>query len=268
MLFKKSQLGWRLLVSSLKVVRQHKKWLILPLVGSGFFFSIILAIAGLAWALRTGMVDYHRFSASQLAWGYLVLLLLLWFGNIVSAYFNAAAMVCLCAYDHGLEISLRKGLRAAAKRLVTIFYWTVAHFIFAIKVPERFKPLLSELNWRSASFLIPPLIVNEPAGFASTLRRSSQLMRASAGKYPQMNFTYSWFSFFLRLLCLIPITVGLTIHTLPWMITGAAITFILLLALVVALKTILVVILQAIYEWVAHHKVLRGFCVEDISTAI
>lgn len=76
MLFKKSQLGWRLLCSSLKVFRQHKKWLVLPFIGSGLFFSITSAIVALGWALRTGIIDYNRLTSAQIGWGYLVILLL------------------------------------------------------------------------------------------------------------------------------------------------------------------------------------------------
>lgn len=165
-------------------------------------------------------------------------------------------------------MSLGEGLRRAASRIPIIFYWMVAHFLFAFTVPERFKPWLCGLRWRQACLLIPPLLINEPMGFVPTLQRSSQLMRTFAGKHPQSNFTYTWFSLLLRLLSMIPVSLGFKINTFSAIITGAAITFVLLLIVSIIFKAAIMVILQALYDWIAKGKVFRGFNAEDISIAI
>ncbi len=174
MLFKKSQLGWHLLCQSLAVLQEWKKLWVFSLIGRGFFFLILTSITVLAWTLRMGKIDYQSLSTKQIAWGYVIVLLALWIGNIVSAYFNAALTACLIQVENHQKISLRQGLRSALSQFWIIFSWIVAHFtlgpvimIFRSKLEEypRINQLLSGRNWGFAAFLVPPLIIHERLDF-------------------------------------------------------------------------------------------------------
>src|ERR1700722_7131291 len=106
MLFKKSKLGWRLLSQARKIFKDEKKLWLLPLIGRGFFFLILLAISLLVWEIRSGGW-YPKLTLKDFLLIYLIVLIALWIGNIVSAYFNAALVFCLKDYQQQQPISLK-----------------------------------------------------------------------------------------------------------------------------------------------------------------
>jgi Family of unknown function (DUF6159) len=277
MLFKKSKHGWRLLRQSLAVFRKYKKLLLFPLIGRGFFFLIIVAITGMVWAIRSGLIDYNRLSTADIGWMYLIVILALWFGNLVSAYCNAALTVCLIQCDQNQPISLTQGFRTAARRWLIIFEFILAYFTVGFWVNlfrSQFSPtgrinqLLSGLSWGMAIFLMPTLIINEPAGFTKTLQRSSQLMFDFASPNPQLNFSYMWFSLLTRFIGLLPLLIAAEFHSLAVHIVGMVVTFFLLLGIVVLFNAAFVSILQALYQYIAHRRTLPSFQTSDLETAI
>jgi len=270
MVFKKSQLGWRLLRSSITVFWKHKKLLIFPLIGRGIFFMILLAITTLVWMVNTGIINYNRLSTREIVWIYVIVLAVLWIGNIVSAFFNAALTACLRQEQQGQEIRLSAGFGEAGRRFWTIFCWIIAHFTFGIFImifrsqldeSGRINRLLSGLPWRTASFLVTPLIVNQPAGFIPTLQRSSRLMREYAGKNPRINYGYGWLSLSLRILSFVPMAVTSS----P---IGIVLTCILLLMVMVLFNGTAIAILQGLYQFIAHGQTIPHFRTKDLTAAI
>lgn len=277
MLFKKSQLGWRLMRQSLAILFRHKKLLIFPLIGRGFFFTIIVIMSALVWIIRSGKIDYNSLTTKQVLWGYFFLILALWIGNIVSAYFNAALSFCLFQYEKNQKISLVEGLRVAGQHFWNIFNWILAHFIlgsitaiFGKKLSETgfINRLFSGLNWRFASFFIPQMIIFEPGGFWQVLQRSSQLMRNFAGKYPQINYSYIWYSLFLRFFSMLPMTIGLQLGTRVWITSGITVTITLMLIIVVMVNAVFVTVHYAHYEYAANNKTIQHFRTPDLAAAI
>lgn len=277
MLFKKSQHGWRLMGQSLKVMQAQKKLWIFPLIGRGFFFAIIVATTLMVWALRAGKIDYQALSSAQVLWGYIVLLLLLWFANGFSAFFNAAFIACLIQKENGATVSVRKGLQVATSRLSTIGIWILAHFtlgiflmIFRSKFTQsgRVNQLLSGLNWAFATYLLLPVIINERTDFLQSLQRSSQLMHDFAGANPKVNYSFTGVSLILRLLCLIPLFTGEVINQSVWIIAGIVITGLLLLSVMMIFNAVYVLIPQGLYQYMAHGKITHDFKADDLATAI
>ncbi|GEM_PF-5366171 len=277
MLFKKSQRGNRLLRQSFSVLWEQKKMLIFSLAGKGFFYLILISMTTFVWMVQTDKIDYNQFSSNQIWIGYGLLLLILGIGNIIVAYFNAAFTHCLLQYEQGQEISLCQAMNNANRRFWAITYWILFHFTFGLFInffPDKLKEkakinqLLSGLSWPYASFLIPPLLINEPMSFISTLKRSGELILNFAGKKPIINFSFFWINIFLRLLCFIPILISWLINQPLWTETGTVLTFFLLLIVSVLFNGISVVFLQAIYQYIAQGKTFPHFQTQDLATSL
>lgn len=277
MLFKKSQHGWRLLKQGTALLAEQKKIWILPLIGRGFFFLLLVALSLVTWSIRSGMVDYRSLSGKEIFWGYVIILLILWMGNLVSAYYNAAFTACLLQLERGEKMSLWAGMRAADRRFWTILSWIVMHFTFGFVVTafrnkltqvEQINRWLCGLRWPFACFLFQPLIINEPAGFFKTLQRSSELISQSVGKNPSVNFSYMLLSLMMRLVSTLPVVIGFHLHQPLWIAIGGTLSFMLLLGVVTFFNGISVTILYAYYQFLAHGKTVRHFQTQDIATIL
>ena len=121
MLFKKSQLGLRLMQQSLKVFQEQKKLLILPLIGRSFFFLVLCATSFLVWTIRIGKIDYQQLSTREILIGYAILLLAFFLANILSTYFNTVLVFSLNQYDRGEKPQFK--FAEAAQRLKAIVLW-------------------------------------------------------------------------------------------------------------------------------------------------
>lgn len=277
MLFKKSQHGWRLLRQSMALLAEQKKIWILSLIGRGFFLLLITALSVLVAFIRSGVIDYRTLSEREILWGYVVMLAVLWLGNIAISYFNAALTATLVKIENSEPVSLSAALKVADWRFGTIFSWIIAHFtfggvvaVFRSKLSEskRINYLLSGLSWPFASYLFPPLIITEPAGFFSTLRRSSELISQPFGQNPRLNYSNAFLSLSLRIVAMVPLTIGLHLQRPIWIILGAVISFLMILVISVVFNAASVAILYAFYEFLAHDKTIRHFKTQDIATLL
>lgn len=270
MLFKKSQHGWRLMRSGWNYFQQRKKLLVLPAVGRGIFFLIVSALGLLVWAMRTGKIDYNHWPTGKLISVYVVMFVALWLANIVSMYWNAALTASLRTEE-------QDGIRTAGRCFPVIFNYIIVHFAFGVanlifrkKIKESpwVNRLLSGLNWVYATFLFPTVLVNEPAGLQATLQRSSSLMKNFAGKNPRINYSFFWVGLGCRFLAFIPSIIGYQINKPTWIVAGVTLTYLLLLAIAIIFNALHTVILQALYEYIAHGKTMRHFQTNDLATAI
>ncbi len=278
MLFKKSQLAFRLMRSGWKYFQQRKKLLVLPVVGRGIFFLIISGLGLLVWAIRTGKVNYNHWPTGKIIAVYAGMFVALWLANIVSMYWNAALTACLRAEEEGnTTFSIRDGLRTAGQCFPVIFNYIIVHFVFGVanlifhkKIKESpwVNRLLSGLNWAFATLLLPTVLVNEPAGLQATLQRSSSLMKNFAGKNPRINYSFFWVGSGCRFLAFIPSIIGYQINKPAGIIAGVTLTYLLLLATAIVFNALHTVIFQALYEYIAHGKTIRHFQTNDLSRVI
>jgi hypothetical protein len=275
MVFKKTQHGWRLLRSSAAVLRERGQLLILAFLARIFFFSVILLIAVTVWLVRTGKIDYQQITSAQIWMGYGIIIILLWIGNIISAYFNAALLAGVLVAPS--QLSLKSVIATANRRFWVILLWILIHFSFGIfvtffrkKIAEnrRVNQLLSGLSWTFATFLLPPLLIDQPVGFKQSLQHSSQLMRDFAGDQPKINYSFTWISLISRGVSFIPLLVGLQTNNSLWIIISLIITILLLLSITVMQNALFNILNQALYQYIANKKTLPHFHTIDLATAI
>jgi hypothetical protein len=145
--------------------------------------------------------------------------------------------------------------------LVTLFHQKLIQI-------KKFNELLSGLSWAYATFFMLPLIIHEPAGFLTTLQRSSYLMRTYAGDKPKINYRYGFFSYPLRLLGLLPVIIG-SHYAKPFSIAlGIALTLLLTLTTMVIFNIFFIGIVEALYQLIAHNKIICQYRKKDLEAAL
>lgn len=273
MLFSKTQHGWRLMRQSLKAFKSQKKLLILPLMGRSFIFLTILACLLLIWSIRTGMLDYNKFSVEEILWGYVIIFSAFFLANVLSFYFNTALTFCLIQYEQNQTPAIMQNLSLSLRRIWAIFCWLAMHFTFgllAMLAPQKFKKnrMLSGLKWSSATLLVPALIVNEPNPLFKNIKRSSQLIKTHCGEKPKINYSQALIFIIARTLALVPAIIAYSTRDKFWIILGITVTAILIFIVMVLQNAVSVVLSQGLYEYLAHKKTVLHFKAEDLSTAI
>ena len=277
MLFKKSQHGWRLIQQSMAVFAEQKKIWLLSLASRVFFLMLITALSVLLALIRWGIIDYRTLSQKEILWGYVVVIIVLWLGNLASTYFNVAMTAGLVKIEKGEKVSLSNVLDIADRHFGIILSYIIVHYAFGgiitffrnkLTQSKRINALLSGLNWTFASFLFLPLIINEPAGFFATLRRSSELISRSFGQNPRIHASHLFLSLLLRIIGMIPLIIGLHLHGALWITLGGAISFLIILTVAVIFNAMSVTTVYAFYEFLAHGKTIRHFKTQDIATLL
>ncbi len=276
MLFKKSKLGLRLLRQSGRVFREEKKLWLLPLIGRGFFFLILVTISFLVWKIRSGDL-YSKLTLGDFLIIYLIVILALWIGNIISTYFNAALISGLKQYEQHQLVSLKIALTQAWSHLWGIFIMILAYFTVGAwaalfrnrsSTTSRFNKLLLGLPWIFASFFVSTLVTDTNRSYFQNLRRSSQLMFDIAGSQPQFNFSFFWISIVLRFISFVPMLIGLQLHQSIWRIFGTVLTFFILLLVAVFFNGVNVTLHYALYQYFAYGKTFKNFQSTDLAESI
>lgn len=207
--------GWKISITSLKVLRANKQLIIFPILSGislllilGSFFTIVLAGAG--WNM-----DQVQ-ESDRNAVGYLFLFLYYLVNYFVVVFFNMALIHCTHLYFKGEEVSVEAGIRFSMSRIGAIFGWSV----FAATIGMILR-LLSEnfgtvgkiiigligVVWSIATFFVVPVIAYENVGPIDAFKRSADMMRQKWGRKNWRRFQFwidlpRWlFDIWCRFLC-------------------------------------------------------------------
>lgn len=195
--------GWKISMTSLKVLREHKQLIIFPILSGislvlilGSFFTIILAGAG--W----NMDNVQERDGNTL--GYVFLFLYYLVNYFVVVFFNMALVHCTHLYFKGEEVSVEAGIRFSLSRIGAIFAWSM----FAATIGMILR-LLSEnlgtigkiiigligIAWSVATFFVVPVIAYENLGPIDAFKRSADMMRQKWGERIGAGFSFGLMSF-------------------------------------------------------------------------
>jgi len=195
--------GWKISITSLKVLRANKQLVIFPILSGislmlilGSFFTIVLAGAG--WD-----VDQVKESDSNTL-GYLFLFLYYLVNYFVVVFFNMALVHCTHLYFKGEEVSVEAGIRFSMSRIGAIFAWSM----FAATVGMILRLLSENLGaigkiiigligivWSVATFFVVPVIAYENLGPIDAFKRSADMMRQKWGERIGAGFSFGLISF-------------------------------------------------------------------------
>ncbi len=203
--------------------------------------------------------------------GYAILLVAFFFANILSSYFNTVLVFSLNQYDRDEKPQFK--FAAAAQRLKAIVLWLSTHFTFGMAAkffPQKFKKnrLLSGLHWSFATYLLFPMMINENGGILKILKRSSQLMHTQFGSLPKINFSFFWIMITMRVIAFIPLIIAYSTRERIWILLGFILTGLLIFMVMIFQNALSVVLSQALYQYIAHKKVIRNFETQDLASAV
>ena len=190
--------GWKITMTSLKVLRENKQLVVFPILSGisillilGSFFTIILAGAG--WHISE-VRGTERDSA-----GYVFLFLFYLVNYFVVVFFNMALVHCTHLYFKGEEVSIEAGIRFSFSRIGAIFAWSM----FAATVGMILRILSENLGtigkivmgligivWSVATFFVVPVIAYENVGPIEAFKRSSNMMSQKRGEGVGAGFSF------------------------------------------------------------------------------
>lgn len=245
--------GWNIALSSLKVLKEHKKLVIFPIL-SGLSMTLLLG-SFIAVLVVSGGADFmenffDRYGQTS-AIGLIFLFYLV--NYFIVVFFNMALIHCTKMYLEGEEVEIRAGIQFSISRLGAILSWAaVAATVGTIlKVAQeragsigRILIGLLGMAWSILTFFVVPVIAYENVGPFKAIARSKDLIKQKWGEGLGAGF-----SFFLVNLagfaCVVLIfALGFLINPIIGFIL-ALLAFLLLSAVVSAARTIFV---AAIYH--------------------
>ncbi|MEJ0106781.1 MAG: DUF6159 family protein [Bacteroidota bacterium] len=204
--------GWKISMSSFKVLNANKQLVIFPILSSisllvviGSFFTAIYAASG--W-------NFDNLEGTSPAVNYLVMFLFYIFNYFIIVFFNMALVHCTHLYFKGEEVTIRKGLEFSMSRIGVIFSWAV----FAATVGTILKAIQESsgalgkiivgiigIVWSVATFFVVPVMAYEKLGPIDAFKRSSQLMKQKWGESLGATFSFGIIQILAIFLIAIPL---------------------------------------------------------------
>jgi hypothetical protein len=112
--------GWKIAISSFKVLRQKKDLVIFPILSG---ISLLLVIGSFSTAVL-GSFGWDPDNIEFRSTGYYLLLFAFYVVNyFIVVFFNMALIHCARLYFRGEEVTVRAGLKFSMSRIGVIFSW-------------------------------------------------------------------------------------------------------------------------------------------------
>ncbi len=211
--FERLENGWKLTMSSFKILKANKQLIIFPVL-SGISLVLIIgsfvvaSMANNGWELQTirelkGSVEY-----------YAVIFLFYLVNYFVVVFFNMALIHCTRLYFKGEEVSVRAGLKFSMSRIGAIFSWavfaaTVGLILRAIQensgIIGKIITGIIGIVWSVATFFVVPVIAYENLGPVGAFKRSTQIMKQKWGESIVAGFSFGLIQFLAFLVVGIPL---------------------------------------------------------------
>src|SRR5688572_18894778 len=244
--------GWKISMSSFKVLRENKPLIIFPILSGislllilGSFFTVLLAGAG--W-------DFDNIENPNQATSILYIFTYYLINYFIIVFFNTALVHCTRLYFHGEEVSLTIGIKFAMSRIGTIFTWAMfaATVGTVLKLIEENAGWLGRIIigligvvWSIATFFVVPVIAYENVGPLGAFKRSSQIMKNKWGESLGATFSFGLVQILAILVVAIPLfLIGSVIHVIAGVIL-AILGVLIVLSIVSAAQTIFI---SAVYH--------------------
>ena len=270
--FERMSRGWYLTKVSLRILREEKQLLLLPIVSGITLGLVVLSfIVGLF-----GLVFWTNVVTSQGQLGTVLLIVLGFLFYVVTyfiaIYFNSALVHCATIKLQGGKPALGDGFAKANESIKLIFMWalvaaTVGMIIRAIQerlgIIGKIIGVIAGIAWSIAIYFVVPVIIYERLSPWAAVKRSTQIMRATWGESLAGNFGMGIIFGLLALLGIPLIIVGIDLGAVTgnfWVILGFIIgTIIYWLILAVFAAAAEGILLAALYRYAVSGQVSPGF---------
>jgi hypothetical protein len=233
--------GWKISMTSFKVLKQHKQLIVFPLLSG---ISLLLVMASFIVAIvYSGQWQTQNSWADERVTYYGTLFLFYLVNYFIVVFFNMALIHCARLAFKGEEVSIGKGLEFSLGRIGSILSWslfaaTVGTILRAIQensgVVGKIITGIIGIVWNIATFFVVPVIAYENLGPVGAFKRSSQLMKQKWGESLGATFSFG-----------IVQVVGILIIALPLYFLGSLINPIAGISLAVLAGFIVISVISA-----------------------
>lgn len=194
--------GWKIAMSSFKVLKEKKDLVIFPIL-SGISILLIVGSFFTVFGVSTGwnMDNLGEYNAPLY---YLLLFAFYLVNYFIVVFFNMALVHCSRLYFKGEEVSVRDGIKFSMSRIGVIFSWAclAATVGLILRMIQENAGWLGKIItgiigvvWSIAIFFVVPVIAYENKGPLEAVKRSSQLMKEKWGESLGATFSFGLIQF-------------------------------------------------------------------------
>lgn len=205
--------GWALTKTSFKVLSLDKEMIMLPLLAGVLMIVAVLGL-GFGLVLPASLFDTSGFAVYGAIFAIYVVV------YAISIFFNAAVVEMATIRFNGGDPTLKDGLRKAWSRIGRILQWAVVAatvgIIFRIlrdRARDNFlaQILVSflEFGWNIAVYFVVPVLVYQDVGPFQAIKGSMGTVKRTWGEQLTGMATTGIVFFFLGLLGILPLLIGL-----------------------------------------------------------
>ena len=189
--------GWKLGISSLKVIRANKQLVLFPIISGVALILVVSSFLGIAYASYGTDLDEMARQGSAADYALTFLYYLICYFVIV--FFNVGLVHCTRIYLQGGKPSFGDGVRFALKRIPIILGWAVLSATVGLilkAIQENSGTLGSIISgiigvvWSIVTFFVVPVLAYEEVGPFSALKRSGQIMKEKWGESIGASFSF------------------------------------------------------------------------------
>jgi hypothetical protein len=221
--------SWKLMKTSLGVLRKDKEIMIFPVLSFVACAILLLSFFAGFWFLGLPSMETS-------GWIWAILMILIYFMLFfIVIFFNTAIVACADIRLNGGDPTVSDGLRIASQNIGRILLWaivsaTIGMILQAIRQRGgwigRIVAGVFGIAWTYVTFFIIPVLIYEKKGIGSSIRRSASLFKQTWGETIIGSFGFGIIFFLLALLGVLPIILGVSLGSTTAIIIGFLIAFV------------------------------------------
>jgi len=264
--------GWELGMTSLKIIRDHPKLLLFPVMSAVSLLMVCLTFfggAGLLWGFNFNQLVENAMGETL---SYIFLFAFYLINYFVIVFFNVALVHAARQIFNGETVTLTEAVNFSSGRLGAILQWAVMAATVGVilnMAQQRLGAIgkivvgLVGIVWSLATYFVVPVIAFEGLPPIEAVKRSGQIIKEKWGESLAANFGFGVF-IFLGYVGIIAsaFLLGYLLHPAVGVVAGI-LAAILLHTVVAAAKT---VFLAAVYQHLNHepHGDFRGETLDSV----
>lgn len=220
--------SWRLMKTSLGVLRKDKEIMIFPVLS-----FLACAVILVSFFVGFWFLGLPSFETNQ--WLWVISMFLIYFVLFfIVIFFNTAIIACANIRLNGGDPTVSDGLRIASQNIGRILIWalisaTIGMILQAIRERGgwvgKIVAGIFGIAWTYVTFFIIPVLIYEKKGIGSSIRRSASLFTQTWGETLIGSFGFGIIFFLLALLGVLPIVLGYLLGSITGLIVGIVIAF-------------------------------------------
>lgn len=213
-LFTRMKNGWKLGLTSLKIIRDNTSLLLFPIISTMALLFVLLTFLGGIFGIvnQVGLesLDFMEGNEAVLLIALFIMYLISYF---IIVFFNVGLVHCARQVFNDEEPSIKEGVSFATSRIASIFSWamlaaTVGVFLNVLQnrtgaLGELIGGLIG-MAWSIVVFFVVPVIAYENVNAVDAVKRSGQVMKEQWGEALGANFGFGLF-YLIGYVILIPV---------------------------------------------------------------